>query len=129
MHIVVHLQYRENYGTPDRPYWKSKGGDSLVYDLSILGVERYDTEVMPSQREMDELVKLAIPADAIYSNDMSEQYLLGWSFEDMSRVRDEHDEGVNPFSMQWEFIDHLTFMCDYRSFKKGESYFCFREQR
>ena len=26
MMIVLRTQYRENYGTPEAPYWKNKGG-------------------------------------------------------------------------------------------------------
>ena len=26
MMIVLRTQYRENYGTPETPYWKNKGG-------------------------------------------------------------------------------------------------------
>lgn len=125
MHIVVHCQYRENYGSEERPHWKNKGGASLVFPMSILGVERYDTEIMPSQREMDELVKLAIPEGEIYSNPMSEQFMLDWGFEDLSDVYDESDEIVDPWSPNWDYRDHYTFLCDYRMFKKGKSYFLF----
>lgn len=35
MKILITTQYRENYGTPDEPYWKFKGGE----DFFILGVD------------------------------------------------------------------------------------------
>lgn len=78
---------------------------------------------------MDELILAALPSDAIYSNDMSEQYLLGWNFEDLSDVFEEHADGVDAFSPDWSYVDLFTFMCDYRSFVKGESYFCFRRNK
>jgi hypothetical protein len=35
MKILITTQYRENYGTPDEPYWKFKGSE----DYFILGVD------------------------------------------------------------------------------------------
>ncbi len=32
MKLVICTQYRENYGTEDRPYWKMKGGNVYVVE-------------------------------------------------------------------------------------------------
>ena len=38
MMLVIHTQYRENYGTPSEPFWKMKGG----YSHKILNVPVYN---------------------------------------------------------------------------------------
>lgn len=32
MKLIVQTQYRENYGTEAQPYWKFKGGDTIVVE-------------------------------------------------------------------------------------------------
>jgi hypothetical protein len=65
--IVIQTQYRENYGTADEPYWKSKGGSEYkvtnVPDMS----EEEVTEMVMSLRDRIE-----------YNETFSEEYVIDW---------------------------------------------------
>ena len=76
MMIILRTQYRENYGTPEEPYWKNKGGSE--YKI---------TNVPTSLSEQEMLVvvdKITSNPFITYSHSMCEQYLLDWSVEDDS---------------------------------------------
>lgn len=74
MMIVLRTQYRENYGTPEAPHWKCKGGS----EYKITNIPDSITE-----QEMLVLVDKLLSNPFIqYSNSMSEQYLLNWSTEE-----------------------------------------------
>lgn len=68
--ILTALQYTENYGTPEAPYWKFKGGET-VKTASAVPLELLTPEVVA-----------AFEADVnsnprhVWRNDMSEQYVL-----------------------------------------------------
>lgn len=66
MKILITTQYRENYGTPEEPYWKFKGGE----DYFIEGVDPLKTA--PG------LLVEQVRGDIEYANPMSEEYILGW---------------------------------------------------
>jgi hypothetical protein len=66
MKILITTQYRENYGTPEEPYWKFKGGE----DYFILGVD-------PLKTAPGVLVE-QVRGQIEYSGDMSEEYILDW---------------------------------------------------
>jgi hypothetical protein len=64
---TLHLstQYRENYSDdPARPYWKCKGGSTIV----VTG---------PAAWTIEALVERARP-EVEYSNPMSEEWITGW---------------------------------------------------
>ena len=74
MMIVLRTQYRENYGTPEAPYWKNKGGSE--YKIT-------NVPTSLSEQEMLEVVDKIISNPFItYSHSMCEQCLLDWSVED-----------------------------------------------
>lgn len=66
MKILIITQYRENYGTPEEPYWKFKGGE----DYFIEGVDPLKTA--PG------LLVEQVRGEIEYANPMSEEYILDW---------------------------------------------------
>jgi len=66
MKLLITTQYRENYGTPEEPYWKFKGGE----DYFILNVD-------PLTQAPGVLVE-QVREDIEYSGPMSEEYILDW---------------------------------------------------
>ena len=75
MKLVIHTQYRENYGAHDWDgqgecphYWKFKGGETYVMEI-------LDPNVRPTN--IDEIAELIT-----YKDEGSEEYVLDWSFVD-----------------------------------------------
>ncbi len=75
MKLVIHTQYRENYGAHDwdgqgecPQYWKFKGGETYVMEI-------LDPNVRPTN--IDEIAELIT-----YKDEGSEEYVLDWSFVD-----------------------------------------------
>ena len=75
MKLVIHTQYRENYGAHDwdgqgecPQYWKFKGGETYVMEIE-------DPNVRPTN--IDEIEDLIT-----YKDEGSEEYVLDWSFVD-----------------------------------------------
>jgi hypothetical protein len=75
MKLVIHTQYRENYGAHDwdgqgecPQYWKFKGGETYVMEI-------LDPNVRPTN--IDEIESLIT-----YKDEGSEEYVLDWSFVD-----------------------------------------------
>jgi hypothetical protein len=66
MKILITTQYRENYGTADKPYWKFKGGEEYF----ILGVD--PLKVAPG------LLVEQVRSEVEYSSEMCEEYILDW---------------------------------------------------
>jgi hypothetical protein len=64
MMLVVSTQCTENYGTPDSPYWKNKGGS----DYKVLNV--------PTSLTIEELLE-QVRDQVEYSNPYSEEYIIG----------------------------------------------------
>lgn len=90
MKIVITTQYRENYGTPDEPYWKFKGGEEYV----IPGVD--PSKVAPG------LLVEKVRGQIEYSGEMSEEYILDWEL-----VEDDH---MTDFEFdQWEYEGEIRF--------------------
>ena len=75
MKLVIHTQFRENYGAHTwngkgecPQYWKFKGGDTFVMAIE-------DPNNRPNNiHEIEDLIS--------YKDDGSEEYVLDWSFED-----------------------------------------------
>jgi hypothetical protein len=65
--LVIHTQYRENYGTEDRPYWKNKGG------------QEYKVKNVPSNENITTIIENINNIE--YSNSMSQQFVINWSWE------------------------------------------------
>ena len=75
MKLVIHTQFRENYGAHTwdgkgecPQYWKFKGGDTFVMAIE-------DPNNRPNNiHEIEDLIS--------YKDDGSEEYVVDWSFED-----------------------------------------------
>lgn len=70
MHVVIYTQYRENYGEPNKPYWKNKGGDTYVLtDVTV--EEGIVAGKLPAiMKQLFSLIE--------YSNDMSSEAVVDW---------------------------------------------------
>ena len=66
--LVIHTQYRENYGTEDQPYWKNKGG------------QEYKVKNVPSNENITTIIENINNIE--YSNSMSQQFVIFWSIQD-----------------------------------------------
>jgi len=85
MKILITTQYRENYGTPDDPYWKSKGGTDYV----ILNVDPVKTAPGVLVEQVRDQVE--------YSTPMSEEYILDWDLV--------ADDALSPFEQDQLELD------------------------
>jgi len=85
MKILITTQYRENYGTPEEPYWKFKGGE----DYFILGVD-------PVKTAPGVLVE-QVRGQIEYSGAMSEEYILDWELV--------ADDALSPFEQDQLELD------------------------
>lgn len=94
--LVIATQYCENYGTDTDPYWKFKGGS----EYKILNV--------PMNIDYEEVIAAA---DIAYSNDYSEEYVIGWSIEnddylsDFERNQMEYEGGITYPEKTIEYAD------------------------
>jgi hypothetical protein len=68
MMLVIETQYLENYGTPEEPYWKMKGGDMV----KVLGI--------PLNIDYDAVVDM-VRDEIEYKNPYAEKYIIGWGIE------------------------------------------------
>ena len=67
--LVIHTQYRENYGTTEQPYWKNKGGQEYkVFNVNLN--KNFGSEVVA---KVESLI--------IKNNDFQEEYIVDWSWE------------------------------------------------
>jgi hypothetical protein len=71
MMLVIHTQYLENYGTPDEPYWKMKGGSSY----KVLNVPVYN-ETASYRSIVNWASKLLLS-----NNAMTQETVEYWSLE------------------------------------------------
>jgi hypothetical protein len=65
--LVISTQYMENYGTPEGPFWKCKGGS----EYKVLGV--------PKGVDLAEVVEMA---NVAYRNDYSIETVIGYRLEE-----------------------------------------------
>ena len=75
--LVISTQYKENYGTPEHPYWKFKGGSECKIINAPVGLD---------------VQEFSKKCGIMYKNDMAEEYVLGWSWQD--------DEWLSEFERQ-----------------------------
>lgn len=64
MKILITTQYTENYGTPEEPYWKLKGGEDY-FITNFKGSEQDATKLVMANREKIE-----------YANDFSKERII-----------------------------------------------------
>lgn len=78
MKLVIYTQYRENYGAHSwdgsgtcPQYWKSKGGDTYVYEnISLKHVDKIRLEGIPTLKSLIE-----------YHTDYAHEYVIDWSVQ------------------------------------------------
>lgn len=111
MKLVISTQFRENYGAHDwdgkgacPQYWKNKGGDTYVIDVSI-------------EQAQDPAFYNAVCACIEHSSDYIDEHLVS------SELVDDIDFDVTEFVEQWEvpvwasFSDgHLVCRTEVRSY-------------
>lgn len=91
MRFHITTQYRENYGTADEPYWKSKGGDEYIIDVPGFN---YDHEMAFKKGQM--IVDEMLPKIE-YSNTFNEEYIIGWGF-----VPDDFKTSYELYQLEFE---------------------------
>lgn len=117
MKAVIQTQYCENYawgedgtlGTGVDAYWKYKGGDTYVIDITI---------EQNMSREFWAMIKDAIT----YSNDVSKEYII------CETVIDDIDYVESEFVEEWETVIHLTLVDGVvHASKSKKADFCWQE--
>ena len=69
--LLITTQYCENYGSPDEPYWKFKGGSE--YKIPFNCDADYEWAEVYAERLIDQYRN-----EIEMSNPMCEEYILGW---------------------------------------------------
>lgn len=69
LHIVT--QFRENYGNKLNPYWKNKGGEDYLIDVS-------DIAESLNIRSDVEAVVVRVKDQIEYFNDSAEEFIVSW---------------------------------------------------
>ena len=86
--LVIHSQYKENYGDEQNPYWKFKGGTTyFVNDITDKQVNKIIHGGIPTLTNMIE-----------YNNGMSEEYIIDWEIRQLGKDGD----GKGPLCDHWE---------------------------
>ena len=80
MKLVIVTQYRENYGDPDKPYWKNKFGSYYVVpNITQAQKAKIEADGIPTLTDLIE-----------YDNPMSVEYIIDYHFgEDDEKVCDD----------------------------------------
>lgn len=93
--LLIATQYCENYGSPNDPYWKMKGGSEYVVE----GLD-FDADYEWAEVRVDQILT-KIRDQVEISNPMCEEYILGWSIvaddymTDYERSQLEFDGKIN----------------------------------
>lgn len=96
MKFCITTQYRENYGTPEEPYWKMKGAEEYIIDVPGFN---YDHEMAFKKGQM--IVDELLPKIE-YSFPMSEEHFVCWGFVP--------DDFLTEFELsQLEFEGHIEY--------------------
>lgn len=70
--LLISTQYCENYGSPDEPYWKFKGGSEYV----VKGLD-FDADYEWAEAKVDQILN-KVRDQVEISGDMCEEFILGW---------------------------------------------------
>lgn len=95
MNIHIATQYMENYGTPERPYWKYKGGSTYV-------VEGFTHPLNDRIGAAGAAVVEALRPTLEYANSMAEEYIIDWSFESVDALTENE-------RLQLEYDGRVTY--------------------
>ena len=72
MELLITTQYSENYGIPDQPYWKFKGGEDYIIEIPGF---RFDDEF--AEKNLREVVD-QLRSKIEYCNDMASERISGY---------------------------------------------------
>ena len=70
--LLITTQYCENYGSPEEPYWKMKGGSDYV----VLGLD-FDADYEWAEARVERILD-QVRDQVEVSNPVCEEYILGW---------------------------------------------------
>ena len=107
MKLVIHTQFRENYGAHDwdgnssecPQYWKFKGGDTYIIDVTL-------------QEAQDRAFYDAVYQCIEHSSDYSEEYVLGETLvDDLDFVESEHVEEWYSAIYATKLSDRVELAC------------------
>ena len=97
MKLVIHTQFKENYGAHDwdgkgecPQYWKFKGGDSYVVEATL-------------EQAQDQEFWSAVEKCIEHSSDYSEEYIVHWN------LVDDVDFDVTTVVPEWDTVIYATF--------------------
>lgn len=88
--IHIHTQYCENYGDESQPYWKFKGGDTIV-------LTGFDAPFNDRIGAAAAAVVEAVRSQVEYRNAFAESYIIDWEFAEADtftedeRLQQEYD--------------------------------------
>lgn len=115
MHVVIFTQYRENYGEPNKPYWKNKGGDTYVLTDVTVEEVAFPGKLPKIMSDLFALIE--------YSNDMSSEAVVDWELRDgefqadpdswdvpifIRREGDEFLASQTTHNNDWQFRDEIA---------------------
>lgn len=111
--VVISTQYLENYGTPDEPYWKFKGGS----DHKILNVPSNLSAYQVLEQVRDQIE---------YKETYSEEYIIGCTeqpddyLSGFEQSQLEFDGVINhpEPTILWEDIPFLKQIDEYEKVKE-----------
>ena len=95
LNIHVHTQYKENYGDEAQPYWKYKGGSTVI----ITGFTHPLTSGIGAAAEA---VVRSVAAQIEYANAYAEEYIIDWSLEPVGALTEDE-------RLQLEYDGRITY--------------------
>jgi len=118
MKLVITTQHQENYGDPDRPYWKFKGGDTYVVEnLTMEQAQKATAEgcstlvklINRDGQMFKEYVReiMAVPDDTVVTEEWEDPIVLtftkelGWTAKHIQRNLGCFREGIKTKNVSW----------------------------
>lgn len=95
MNIHIHTQYAENYGTPEAPYWKFKGGQTIV-------VTGFNHPLTSGIGEAAQAVVSSLRATIEYANEVAEEYIIDWELASVDALTEDE-------RLQMEFDGRISY--------------------
>ena len=101
--IVIHTAIRENYGSPDNPYWKNKGGESyFIADVSLEDAQK-------GRDYLERLVDDVMLDEPLINCDMFEEALVNWELIHANELEQDYifvqQDGRDPRDVDREVCD------------------------
>lgn len=140
MKLVIITQHQENYGDPDRPYWKFKGGDTyIVENLTEEQAQRALDTGMPVLTKLinrdGEMFKeyvreiMAVPDDAVVTEEWEDPIVLehkdglGWTARQIQHSNGCFRKGIKSKNVSWVLgFENYVVTFDMEDGRTGLSY-------